>query len=139
VRGAARAGAAAVLPRLRAADGGAGDADGVDGAVQPARGAEIHERIDVTFCAMPDTIGEHQLRDDTAEIMRRVEAGESFVVTRNGKPIADLVPRLEYRLRRRKTLGEMQEHLRTRPKIDVEKWYAGRDVDDLIFGDDRIR
>lgn len=87
---------------------------------------------------MPETIGQRQLRNDNADIMRRVEAGESFVVTRNGKPIADILPHQDAHPRRRKTLGEIQEHMRALPKINVEKWYADRAADDLIFGDDRI-
>jgi prevent-host-death family protein len=39
-----------------------------------------------------NTIGQRELRNDSGEIMRRVEQGESFVVTRNGVPIADLSP-----------------------------------------------
>ena len=37
-------------------------------------------------------IGQRELRNDSGAIMRRVELGESFVVTRNGTPVADLVP-----------------------------------------------
>lgn len=89
---------------------------------------------------MPETIGQRQLRNDNAEIMRRVEAGESFIVTRNGRPIADLVPHGTPTPPppRRQTLGELQEHFRTLPKIDIEQWYRDRVADDLIFGDDRI-
>lgn len=86
---------------------------------------------------MSETIGQRQLRNDNAEIMRRVEAGESFVITRNGHPIADLVPHAATE-KRRKTLGEMQEHMRTLPQLDVRRWYADRAADDLILGDDRI-
>lgn len=86
---------------------------------------------------MPETIGQRQLRNDNAEIMRRVEAGESFVVTRNGRPVADLVPHGPP-ARHRRTVGEMQEDFRTLPKIDVEQWYRDRDADDEFFGDDRI-
>jgi prevent-host-death family protein len=32
------------------------------------------------------------LRNNTAGVLRRVEAGESFVITVRGKPVADLVP-----------------------------------------------
>ena len=39
-----------------------------------------------------ETIGQRQLRNDDAETIRRVEAGESFVITRNGTPVADLTP-----------------------------------------------
>jgi prevent-host-death family protein len=87
---------------------------------------------------MPETIAQRQLRNDSAEIMRRVEAGESFVITRNGKPVADLVPHGGHPRKRRYTVREMQEHFRQLPPIDVEQWYRDRDADDLIFGDDRI-
>lgn len=39
-----------------------------------------------------ELISQRELRNDNAKIMRRVEAGETFVVTRHGKPVADLVP-----------------------------------------------
>jgi prevent-host-death family protein len=37
-------------------------------------------------------IAQRELRNDNAEIIRRVEAGETFVVTRNGVPVAELRP-----------------------------------------------
>ncbi len=86
---------------------------------------------------MARTISQRELRNDNAEIMRRVEAGESFTVTRNGKPIADLVPH-GVPPRRRKTGREMQEEFRQLPPIDVEQWYRDREEADRFFGDDRI-
>lgn len=83
---------------------------------------------------MSETISQRELRNDNAEIMRRVEAGESFVVTRNGKPVADLVPH-DKPQRKRKTFGEMQEDFRKLPPIDTEKWYADRARDDEFFAD----
>jgi prevent-host-death family protein len=41
---------------------------------------------------MPKEITQRELRNDSGEIMRAVDAGESFVVTRNGVPVAELVP-----------------------------------------------
>lgn len=41
---------------------------------------------------MGTKISQRELRNDNADIMRRVEQGETFVVTRNGTPVADLVP-----------------------------------------------
>jgi prevent-host-death family protein len=38
------------------------------------------------------TISQRELRNDSGTIMRRVEAGERFTVTRNGVPVADLLP-----------------------------------------------
>jgi prevent-host-death family protein len=88
---------------------------------------------------MSETIGQRQLRNDNAEFMRRVEAGESFVITRHGRPVADLTPHdAVSRARHRATLGELQERRRALPAVDVERWYADRSADDLLFGDDRI-
>lgn len=41
---------------------------------------------------MDAVISQRELRNDSGAIMRRVEQGESFVVTRNGVAVADLVP-----------------------------------------------
>ncbi|WP_082969504.1 type II toxin-antitoxin system Phd/YefM family antitoxin [Mycobacterium kyorinense] len=41
---------------------------------------------------MKSTISQRELRNDSGTIMRRVERGDSFTVTRNGVPVADLVP-----------------------------------------------
>jgi prevent-host-death family protein len=38
------------------------------------------------------TIAQRDLRNQNAQIMAEVEAGASFVVTRNGEPIAELRP-----------------------------------------------
>jgi len=37
-------------------------------------------------------VASRELRNDTAGLLRRVEAGETIVITRRGKPVADLVP-----------------------------------------------
>ena len=41
---------------------------------------------------MPDEIGSYDAKTKLPEILRRVEAGEAFTITKRGKPIADLVP-----------------------------------------------
>jgi prevent-host-death family protein len=38
------------------------------------------------------TIPQRALRNDTAGVLRRVEAGETRRITSNGRPVADLVP-----------------------------------------------
>jgi prevent-host-death family protein len=38
------------------------------------------------------TIPQQELRCNSAEILRRVEAGESFVITADGRAVARLVP-----------------------------------------------
>lgn len=86
---------------------------------------------------MSEVIGQRELRNDNAEIMRRVEAGESFTVTRHGKPVADLVPHQRNRVDRpRSTLGEVQSAFRQLPRVDVARWYRDRDRDNEIFGAD---
>ncbi len=37
-------------------------------------------------------ITQRELRNDSGEIMRALDRGESFVVTRNGVPVGELVP-----------------------------------------------
>jgi prevent-host-death family protein len=41
---------------------------------------------------MVTCIAQRELRNNNADILNRVEAGENFVVTRNGVPVADVVP-----------------------------------------------
>ncbi len=87
----------------------------------------------------PTAIGQRELRNDNAEIMRRVEAGESFVVTRNNKPVAQLSP---YRVdvmwheQRPVRLGEVQEAFRQLPSVDADRWEADRRAADEVFGED---
>lgn len=47
--------------------------------------------------AMAEAITQRELRNDSGEIMRRLDQGEAFVVTRNGVPVGELIP-----LRRRR-------------------------------------
>ena len=39
---------------------------------------------------MASSISQRELRNDSGDILRRVDQGETFVVTRNGAPVADL-------------------------------------------------
>jgi len=41
---------------------------------------------------MATTIGQRELRNDNAKVIDAVVAGETFVVTRNGTPVAELRP-----------------------------------------------
>jgi len=42
--------------------------------------------------AAPQQISQRQLRNDSGAVMRAVEAGEVFIVTSNGRPVAELRP-----------------------------------------------
>jgi prevent-host-death family protein len=37
-------------------------------------------------------ISQRELRNQSGEIMRRLDEGETFVITRNGVPVGELVP-----------------------------------------------
>lgn len=47
--------------------------------------------------SVAEAITQRELRNDSGEIMRRLDQGEAFVVTRNGVPVGELIP-----LRRRR-------------------------------------
>jgi prevent-host-death family protein len=44
---------------------------------------------------MATPLSQRELRNDSGAVMRRVQQGERFTVTRNGVPVADLVPHSE--------------------------------------------
>jgi len=41
---------------------------------------------------MNEEIGSYDAKTKLPEILRRVQAGESFTITNRGKPVADLIP-----------------------------------------------
>jgi prevent-host-death family protein len=46
---------------------------------------------------MAQTISQRELRNDSGKIMRRLDQGESFVITRNGQPVGELTPLRRHR------------------------------------------
>jgi prevent-host-death family protein len=48
---------------------------------------------------MKAEIAARELRNSTAEVLRRVEAGDEIVITTRGKPVAALVPLAQERRR----------------------------------------
>lgn len=54
---------------------------------------------------MARIIAQRELRNDNAAVIAAVAAGETFVVTRNGEPVAELRPAA----RRRRTLVPREE------------------------------
>jgi prevent-host-death family protein len=42
-------------------------------------------------------ISQRELRNESGEIMRRLDKGETFVVTRNGTPVGELAPFTRHR------------------------------------------
>jgi len=68
--------------------------------------------------SMSVEVASRELRNHTADLLRRVEAGEEIVITVRGKPAAKLTP-IPTRRRRPIPRAEMAERLRNRP-VDPE-------------------
>jgi prevent-host-death family protein len=78
-------------------------------------------------------IASRELRNDTAGLLRRVEAGERITITRRGKPVADLVPhRVQTRWLGPDEVGEIVTKFSADPglRADLER-LAGDTTDDL--------
>jgi prevent-host-death family protein len=69
-------------------------------------------------------ITQRQLRNESGEIMRELDRGESFLVTRNGTPVGELAP---IRRRRFVPTAAVLEAFARAPAVDPERFRA--DVD----------
>jgi prevent-host-death family protein len=76
-------------------------------------------------------ITQRELRNQSAAVLREVEAGRTIVVTRNGTPVAELRPIRPHRFVPRATLAEAAARA---PRIDRGRFR--RDLDAVI--DQRI-
>ncbi len=76
---------------------------------------------------MKTEITQRRLRNESGEIMRRLDEGESFVVTRNGAPVGELTP---YRRNRFVPAEIVDAFFRTAPPVDVEG--LRRDIDEHV-------
>ena len=66
------------------------------------------------------------LRNNSAALLKRVQQGESVVVTKDGEPVAQVVPLRKTPLRREQLLLRWA----ALPTIDAEQFQ--RDVDDIL-------
>ncbi len=76
------------------------------------------------------TISQRELRNDSGSVLRAVQAGETFVVTRNGTPVAELRP---LGTRRFVPRAVVAAGARAAPPIDGARFRA--DLDALIDQD----
>jgi prevent-host-death family protein len=76
---------------------------------------------------MKRTITQRELRNDSARVLREVQAGESLVVTRNGVPIAELRPVQPRRFVPRATI---EEAARRAPRVDADQFRT--DLDTIV-------
>ena len=81
--------------------------------------------------SLSEIIKQSQLRNDNAEVMKRVASGESFTVTVNGQPVADLVPHQRHQRRTVIPAEEMDRLLADDPAIDAQAWRRDTLPDDI--------
>ena len=57
----------------------------------------------------PTTVGAYEAKTKFSELIARAERGESFVVTKNGRPVARIAPMLEFdREKARKAAAQLR-------------------------------
>lgn len=79
----------------------------------------------------PRELTQRELRNRSGEIMRALDRGESFVVTRRGVPVGELKPIA--RRRQFVNTAVLMESLKKLPPIDYEQFRA--DVDAFVDQD----
>ena len=94
-------------------------------------------RLRYALCVVTP-IAQRELRNNNAQILNRVEAGESFVVTRNGVAVADVVPHAERNgppmFPKTKDLAARRPAKGT--AVDREAWLRDlRDADEVVDDD----
>jgi prevent-host-death family protein len=78
------------------------------------------------MCRMARTINQRELRNNSGEIMRALDRGEEFIVTRHGVPVGELRP-----VRRRFVSRQAVAAVMTgAPPIDAERLRA--DLDSIV-------
>jgi prevent-host-death family protein len=73
-----------------------------------------------------EQISQRELRNDSGRIMRALDDGESFVITRNGTPVGELLPLRRHRFVAASTAVAM---FRDGPPLDAAAFR--RDLDEV--------
>lgn len=86
-----------------------------------------------TVVGMGRVITQRELRNDSAAILREVQAGQRIIVTRNGVPVAELRPVEPRRFVPRAVIAETAGRA---PRVDARRFRADLDavVDQAIDG-----
>ncbi|MDQ6910779.1 MAG: hypothetical protein M3Z84_08380 [Actinomycetota bacterium] len=74
---------------------------------------------------MSREISQRELRNDSGEIMRKLDEGETFIVTRNGVPVGELSPLRRHRFVAAEAAVAI---FRTAPSVDFERFRSDLDV-----------
>ena len=72
-------------------------------------------------------ITQRELRNESGAIMRALDAGESFIVTRNGVPVAEMTPARRPRFTSK---TEVLKAFTNAPSIDAKRFFS--DVDAIL-------
>lgn len=70
-------------------------------------------------------ITQRELRNDSAAVLREVQAGETLIVTRNGEPVAELRPIQPRRFVPRAVISAAMANA---PRIDAARFRADLDA-----------
>jgi prevent-host-death family protein len=76
---------------------------------------------------MSKVITQRELRNDSARVLREVQAGETVVVTRYGVPVAELRPVPPRRFVRRAVIADAAQRA---PRVDAAR--LRRDLDAVV-------
>jgi prevent-host-death family protein len=71
------------------------------------------------------SITQRELRNESAAILREVEAGRTIVVTRNGTPVGELRPIRRHRFVPRAAISDAAAHA---SRIDADRFRADLDA-----------
>jgi len=85
------------------------------------------------YIARMKTITQRELRNDSAAILREVQAGRTLIVTRNGVPVAELRPIQRQRFVPRAPIAEAAARA---PRMDIGRFRADLDafIDQSVDG-----
>jgi prevent-host-death family protein len=79
---------------------------------------------------MSREITQRELRNDSGEIMRKLDEGETFIITRNGVPVGELTP---FRRHRFVAAEAAVALFRTAPGVDASRFRS--DLDQVVSQD----
>jgi len=75
--------------------------------------------------SMSREISQRELRNESGKIMRELDEGETFIVTRNGVPVGELVPLRRHRFLPAEAAVEL---FRAAPSVDYRSFRADLDA-----------
>lgn len=74
---------------------------------------------------MAREVTQRELRNESGEIMRGLDRGDSYIVTRNGVPVGELTPLRRHRFVAAEAAVEL---FRSAPRVDAARFRADLDA-----------